>query len=210
MATKWMMRGVEYGNCNCDWGCPCQFNAPTTNGHCEGMAVGHIEEGYHGNVRLDGLNWAMIFWWPGEIAEGNGRFQAVIDERADKAQREAIGRIIHGEDAAPGSSHFQVFSTTVSEVLDPLYRPMDVAIDVEACTAKVSVPGVIESVGAPILSPFSGEPHRAQIHLRGGFEYEVAEIGNGNSKTQGAIALELTNSYGQWNVIHFNQDGMIR
>jgi hypothetical protein len=210
MAASWMMRGVEYGNCNCNWGCPCQFNASTTHGHCEGMAAGHVEEGFYGDTRLDGLNWAMIFWWPGEIAEGNGRFQPIVDARADEAQRKGIERIITGQDAAPGSSHFQVFSTTITELLPTLYLPIDLEIDMDACTAKVQVPGVIESVGAPIPNPFTGGSHRAQIHLRDGFEYQIAEIGNGNTKTYGAIELDLKDSYGQWNVIHFNQDGMIR
>jgi len=29
MADRWMIRGFEYRNCNCAWGCPCQFHAPT-------------------------------------------------------------------------------------------------------------------------------------------------------------------------------------
>ena len=24
---KWEIKGREFGNCNCDYGCPCQFNA---------------------------------------------------------------------------------------------------------------------------------------------------------------------------------------
>jgi len=35
--------------------------------------------------------------WPGEIAEGNGRMQAIIDEGANAAQREALRKILHGE-----------------------------------------------------------------------------------------------------------------
>lgn len=210
MSTKWMMRGVEYSNCNCSWGCPCQFNAPSTHGHCEGIGSGIIEEGFHGNTRLDGLKWAVVFWWPGEIAEGNGKFQAIIDERANPAQREALERIIRGLDTAPGATIFQVFATTVTHVFETLYRPIDLKIDVDGCTAKLSVPGLIESSAVPILNPFNGQPHRAQIRLRDGFEYEVAEIGNGNSKTTGAISLSLTNSYGQINRTHITQDGMVR
>ena len=40
MADQWMVRGVEYGNCNCAYGCPCQFNSPTTNGNCEAVVTG--------------------------------------------------------------------------------------------------------------------------------------------------------------------------
>ena len=31
---KWEIKAREFGNCNCDYGCPCQFNALPTHGHC--------------------------------------------------------------------------------------------------------------------------------------------------------------------------------
>src|SRR3989304_7669467 len=108
MAARWMIRGVEYNNCNCAWGCPCQFNAPSTHGHCEAGGAGLIEEGHFGATRLDGLRFAMLLQWPGEIAEGNGRQQMIIDARADAAQREALRKILHGESTTPGATHFFV------------------------------------------------------------------------------------------------------
>ena len=210
MVNQWMIRGVEYGNCSCDYGCPCQFNSPTSHGNCEGVVAGYIEEGIHGDTQLDGLNWAMMFWWPGEIAEGNGRQQVIIDERADDAQREALRRIIHGEDTTPGATHFFVYHSMVSEVLEVLYTPIDLEIDVDARTARLSVPGVVESTGSPIIDPFSGEPHRARINLPNGFEYTVAEMGSGSSKLTDGIELELSDSYGQFNILHMTQDGVIR
>ena len=208
--ADWMIRGVEYGNCSCNYGCPCQFNAPSTHGNCEGFASGHIEEGNHGDTRLDGLDFVMTFWWPGEIAEGNGRQQVIIDERADDAQREALGRILHGEDTTPGATIFFVLNSTMAEVLETLYAPIELDIDVDARMAHVSVPGLVESTGSPIIDPFSGEPSRARINLPNGFEYTVAEMGSGSSKLTGAIELELTDSYGQFNILHMNQDGVIR
>ncbi len=210
MATEWMIRGVEFTNCNCNYGCPCQFNAPTTHGHCEAVTSGQIAEGYHGDTRLEGLNWALVLHWPGEIAEGSGREQAIIDERASDDQRKALGRILYGEDTSPGATHFYVFNSTMSEVLDPIYAPMEVSIDVDARTGHFSVPGVAQSTGSPIIDPFSGEPHNARIHLPNGFGYTVAEMGRGSSKTYGSIELELNDSYGQFNILHMNQDGVIR
>jgi hypothetical protein len=32
--TEWAMQGVEFINCNCAWGCPCQFNRLPTHGDC--------------------------------------------------------------------------------------------------------------------------------------------------------------------------------
>ena len=210
MATQWMLRGVNYANCNCNYGCPCQFNAPTTHGNCEGVVCGHIEEGYHGDTQLAGLDWAMPFWYPGEVAEGNGRQQFIIDERADDAQRAALGRILNGEDTVPGATIFNVLSSTFSEVLETLYAPITLEIDLDARMGRLNVPGVVESTGSPIIDPFSGEPSRARINLPNGFEYTVAEMGSGSSKLTGAIELELTDSYGQFNILHMNQDGVIR
>ena len=210
MADQWMIRGVEYGNCNCAYGCPCQFSAPTTNGNCEAVLTGHIEEGHFGDTKLDGTDWALVLWWPGEIAAGNGRQQAIIDERANDDQREALRKILHGEATAPGATHFFVYNSTMSEVLDTIYAPIELEIDVPARSARVNIPGLVESRGSPIINPNTGDEHRARINLPNGFEYTVAEMGSGTSKVTAGIELDLSSSYGQFNILHMNQDGVIR
>ncbi len=209
-ADRWMIRGVEYGNCNCAYGCPCQFNAPSTNGFCQTVVSGRIDEGYFNDIRLDGLTWVLLIQWPGEIVEGNGKQQAIIDERADASQREALRKILHGESTAPGATHFFVYNSTMSQVLDTLYKPIELAIDIEARKANLNVPGLVESKGSPIIDPHSGNEHRARINLPHGFEYTVAEMGNATSRTQAGIVMEMSNSYGQFNILHMNQDGVIR
>jgi hypothetical protein len=209
MADHWMLRGVEYANCNCAWGCPCQFGAPSTHGRCEAVVAGHIEEGAFNGTKLDGLDWALLVSWPGEIAQGNGTQQAIIDERADPAQREGLSKILHGE-STPGVTHFVIYNSTMSTVLDTLYAPIDVSIDVKARTANVKIGDLVESVGQPIISAFDGNPVRSRINLPNGFEYTFAEMGNGNTKARAGIELDLVDSYGQFNVLHMNQDGIIR
>ncbi len=210
MTDTWEVRGVEYGNCNCNYGCPCQFNSPTSHGHCEAVVSGHIEEGHFNDVTLDGLKWVLLVQWPGEIIDGNGREQVIIDERANDEQREALRKILHGEATAPGATHFFVYNSTMSEVLDTLYAPIELEIDVDTRKARLNVPGLVESTGSPILNPGSGDEHRARIDLPNGFEYAVAEMGSGTTKTTAGIELTLSNSYGQFNVLHMNQDGVIR
>ncbi len=205
-----MLRGMEYGNCNCDWGCPCQFGAVTTHGNCEAVVNGHIEEGHFNDTRLDGLNWAMVVWWPGEIADGNGKQQVIIDERATPEQHEALRKILHGESTTPGATHFFVYNSTMSEVLDTLSAPIELSIDVEARRANSRIPGLVESDGTPIINAFSGEEARSRIHLPNGFEYTYAEMGTGRSKVTAGIELDLDNSYAQFNILHMNQDGVIR
>jgi hypothetical protein len=210
MADQWMIRGLEYGNCNCAWGCPCQFNSPTTYGSCEAVVGGLIEEGHFNDTRLDGLKWIMIVQWPGEIAEGNGRQQFIVDESADDAQREALLKILKGESTTPGATHFFVYNSTMSEELDPIFASIDLSIDVEARQGSIAVGDLVESKGSPIVNPNSGEAYQAAIQLPEGFEYTTAQMGTGTSRVRTGIELDLQDSYGQFNILHMNQDGVIR
>src|SRR5438128_2163409 len=67
--TPWEIQGRELINCNCSYGCPCQFNALPTQGFCEANGAIVIDKGHYGNVRLDGLKVAIAFHWPGPIHE---------------------------------------------------------------------------------------------------------------------------------------------
>src|SRR5947207_13727351 len=87
--TDWRLSGEWIKNCNCAFGCPCDFNARPTNGTCKGVVGMHIRQGHFGDVRLDGLNFAVTVDFPGPLHEGNGTNQAIIDERATPEQREA-------------------------------------------------------------------------------------------------------------------------
>ena len=106
MPDQWLFKSETYDNCNCAVNCGCQFNLPSTYGYCQSVFVGNIVEGHFNDTPLTGLNWAGIYKWPGEIAEGNGKRQIVIDERADEAQRTALETIISGEACAPLSNFF--------------------------------------------------------------------------------------------------------
>src|SRR6516165_1261816 len=75
--VDWKMEGVEFGNCNCSWGCPCQFNGLPTNGNCRAFCFVQIEKGHFGDVRLDGLRWGILGAWPSAIHLGNGTFISV-------------------------------------------------------------------------------------------------------------------------------------
>lgn len=210
MEDQWMLRGTEYANCVCAWGCPCQFNARSTQGFCQAVVAGHIDEGNFNEIRLDALNFVLLLQWPGEIADGNGKQQVILDARANPAQREALRKIVHGESTTPGATHFYVYNSTMAQVLEPLHAPIDLEIDVEGRTARVNVPGLVKSEGTPIVNAHTGNHYRARIHLPEGFEYTVAEMGTGTSRVQAGIQMQLSGSYGQFNQLHMNQDGVIR
>ncbi len=208
--VDWSIEGPEYVNCNCAWGCPCQFNALPTDGTCRAVAGMRIERGHFGATRLDGLAWVGTYGWPGPIHLGDGTQQFFIDERADEHQRKALVEILHGRETEPGATIFQVFSTTMSKVLDPQFVPLEVEVDVDACRGRIVVPGVIDSVGTPIKSPFTGQDHRVRVSLRSGFEYSEAEYGSGSTRATGGVKLDFKDSYGQFARIHLTQNGIPR
>ena len=210
MSKTWRILGKEFGNCNCAYGCPCQFNAPSTYGFCEAISSILIEEGHFDDISLNGLSFCILFKWPGEIAQGNGHCQIIIDETANEKQREAIQNIALGEFTTPGSTHFYVFNSTMSKVLETIYAPIEMSIDIEGRKAYTKIEGLVESVGNPLINPFSGEEEKKGIHIPNGFEYTYAQMGNGNSKITAGIKLELKDSYGQFNILHMNQNGVIR
>jgi hypothetical protein len=86
MAIEWEIHGVGFGNCNCDYSCPCQFEARPTHGDCRGTGFIAIDAGRFGQVRLDGLKMGAVYDWPGPIHEGKGKCQIFIESRADEAQ----------------------------------------------------------------------------------------------------------------------------
>ena len=116
--------------------CGCQFNLPSTHGYCQSAFVGNIVEGHFDDTPIAGLNWAGLYKWPGEIKDGNGRRQIIIDERADQAQRIALETIISGEACEPLSNFFSVFASTCSEFCETLFLPIDLEADLELRTAK--------------------------------------------------------------------------
>ncbi len=62
--VKWRIDGDYFQACSCDWGCPCEFEAPPTQGFCEDVSVWRINQGNYGDVSLDGLCFGVAARWP--------------------------------------------------------------------------------------------------------------------------------------------------
>ncbi len=205
----WYVEGIEYGNCNCVYGCPCQFEDLPTDGHCQGFEVIRIDKGHFGDVDLGGLKVAILYAWPGPIFEGNGAIQAIIDERADEAQRAALATIVYGGETEEAATHWWVYHAMSTTVHEPLFKPIEFEVDLEARTARARIPGLVDSTGRPIRSPVTGDAHRVRIDIPNGIEFEQAEIGSASTKATGAIELNLENSYGQFNILRHSAAGVV-
>ncbi len=211
MQEQWLFKSETYDNCNCAVNCGCQFNLPSTHGFCQTAFVGKVVEGHFNGTPLAGLNWAGLYMWPGEIAEGKGKRLIVIDEGADEMQRTALEAIISGEACAPLSNHFAVFASLCSEFFDTLFLPINLEVNLELRTAKVDIPGVMKSRGRPIINEFNGQPfHIALARPSGSIEFTYAEIGLGTTSVTGEMEMAFEDSYAQYCVHHFNQDGLVR
>lgn len=209
--TYWEFEGRELVNCTCEYGCNCQFNALPDKGHCHAVAAIQIDEGRHGETRLDGLRIVGVFKWPGPIHEGHGEVLAIVDERANAAQREALLKIMTGQDTDPFATMFAVFASTIETMHDPVFAPIEFEVDIDGRRGRLSVENYVEMSGEPIRNKVTGAETRAQIVLPAGFEYEVADIGSATSRTTGGpMQVSIADKYAQFANLHLSSHGVVR
>jgi hypothetical protein len=209
VSVEWEIKATEFANCNCSYGCPCQFNGLPTHGHCRYVAGFQIEEGHFGKVKLDGLRAVTMAIWPGAVHEGNGTMQMVIDERADTKQRGALEKILVGQETEDMATMWWVYAAMSPKKLPPVYAKIDLEIDVDGRSARLEVPGMVSSKGQPILNPVTGAQHRVRIDFPQSFEYKLGEIGSGASKVTGALPMELKDSWGLFTRLHLSHKGRL-
>ena len=192
--VDWRLEGEWLKNCNCAFGCPCDFNARPTNGECKGLLGMHITKGHYENTHLNDLSFFVVVQFPGPLHEGNGQAQPIIDERASPEQREALFEIMSGKHSAEGTL-FHIFSLIVNKMHDPIFAPVTFEFDESARTARLSIPGVLESNVEPIRNPVTDKPHRIRVVMPEGFEHITGEIASATIQSSGAIAFSTQGSH---------------
>jgi len=144
------------------------------------------------------------------LHEGHGEALAFVDRRADDAQRDALLKIMTGQDTDPFATMFAVYASTIETMHPPVFTDIELELDIEARRGRMTIPDYVEMTGEPLRNKVSGEESRAQIVLPEGFEYAVADIGSASSKTSGPMPLVLSDSYGQFANLHLNSHGVVR
>jgi hypothetical protein len=205
----WRMKGRWIKNCNCAYGCPCDFNARPTHGHCDGMVAMKTDEGHYHGTDLGGLGFAALVQWPGALHEGNGTGQIVIDERADERQRQALLTILSGKEQSEGTL-FHILSLIVAKWREPAFKPIEFSFDLPRRRASVTIPGILETESEPIRNPVTGSEHRILVLMPEGFEHDRAEIASAaRLKATGNIHFDYANSHSSLALVEHRPSGVV-
>jgi hypothetical protein len=201
----WRIKAEEIAGCNCAWGCPCQFNALPTYGQCEGLFVWDIQDGYYGQMRLDGVRYAIISSSPGPVHEGNGTQQLIIDDRAAPEQRDALLALHSGQ---RGGAFFEIWASVFPHILAPAIARIAIERDRSRRQATVRVSGLIETQIEPIKNPVTAEELVAHVTLPHGFEYQEADMVNAAvlQATLGERILAYENRYAHFAAIDWSNE----
>jgi hypothetical protein len=187
MADSWRLTGNVLISCNCDWGCPCNFNAPPTTGKCEGGWTWHVEKGASGGVSLDGLNFSVYAKWPGAIHEGNGKAALLIDERATAAQRAAIEVILGGTVGGP----WGILGWTWPKVHGPYAAAYTLTFD--GVNTRLKCGDDVEVECGPIRNPVNHAEAHPGVVLPEGIICKRADLGT-TTKFRVARGVEYDHS----------------
>ncbi len=207
----WSIQGEELANCNCNFGCPCQFGVLPTDGICEAAVLYRINKGHYGDTKLDGLMAACVYKWPGPIHEGNGHMQLIIDPKADVDQRAALEAIMTGADTDEMATMWFVFSAMSPIKHETLYAPISLDMNLEDRIGRGVVEGIFEVNAEPIPNIVTGEPHRVGIALPHGFQFGFAEMAMGRTETTGGEIelLKNTGTHAHFASLHLTGKGRI-
>ncbi|HIF42567.1 MAG TPA: DUF1326 domain-containing protein [Dehalococcoidia bacterium] len=162
------LKGHLLGACNCDWGCPCNFERTPNYGSCEGVYLWQVDEGHYNGVDLSGIGISEASIFPAAIHLGNGTSVYLIDERASEDQRPALENMIQNE--AP----FRVFLDLTTKFIGFRYVPFEVKID--GINSYAKIPGKLDFQLTAMKNPVTGEDEMAVLTKPTGFTSQIQEL----------------------------------
>ena len=170
--TEWMFEAEYIQSCNCEYGCSCNFNGLPTGGSCEALDAWRITRGHFGKTKLDGVTFAIAFWWPRAIHLGNGTARVYVDPKATNEQATAITEI------TTSGKHGGAFFELVPKVCTKIHATKMVKIDFhfDGYDSWFKVDGVGEVHSEHIKNPVTGDNFEGSLDLPGGIIFKKAII----------------------------------
>ena len=169
--VKWTMEADYFQGCNCDYGCPCEFEAPPTKGFCEGVGAWRINRGSYGNISLNGLGLGFALHSPGALHQGNLTLALFVDQRANQQQRDALIQIASGQ---AGGLPFQIIASLVSKLVGPEFVPFQ--FNVQGKNSSVRVGNAAAIAFEPVKNPVTGQPESIRVEHETGFLFKGADV----------------------------------
>ena len=193
--VNYHLKGTILGACNCEWGCPCNFEAPPSNGNCEGGYVWHFEQSEFDGVNLDRLSVALFSSSPSAVHEGNMTSIVFIDEKADQNQREVLESLTGPDsEVAP----WGIFMSLTTKFLGFYYVPIE--LELRGINSKVTIPRILDLELTPMRNPVTGEDELATLLKPTGFtsyEQELCSTSSQKLSTDG-LSYDYSGKYGEF------------
>jgi hypothetical protein len=203
---KWSFEADYFTACNCDWGCPCNFNARPTEGRCMGWGAWDIASGEFAGVSLAGTRLALYYSFPGPIEQGQGTACAYVDGRASDAQRGALEKIGTGR---AGGGIFHLFGAELVKKWLPT-RTARIDFEMRDGKGRVSVEGFGEAHSALLAYP-DGSTIRPEVELPHGIEFKSGLMTNASRwwwRDEELLAA-YDNKYGAVARVRFTEEGCV-
>lgn len=189
MTESWRLDGKIVIACNCDYGCPCNFNAPPTHGDCEGGWVWYVERGHWADVDLAGAAFSLFADWPGAIHEGGGRAVAFVDDRLDEVQRDALAELLSGRAGGPWGIFINTYELEGPSALRH-------EIEIAGAHTRVCVGSVAELNTEPIRNPVSGADVSSTVLLPSGLvTHEAAMLASSVFRVDAGVSYDHSGKY---------------
>jgi len=197
---------VEYlQSCNCDYGCPCNFNALPTYGNCEALLGYHIRKGNFGDTNLDGIIFAWGLWWPKAIHMGEGIGKLYVDKKASKEQVKAIEEITSGK---YGGGVFTIFPSTFKTTLPTEITNIEFHYNPYDAWLKVEGAGEVKS--EHITNAKTGAQWEGEILVPGGIAFKRGTVSSVNWHWMTSnISLKHEKKNGHTSLVSFSNEGCI-
>lgn len=189
---QWHLRGQWFDVCKCNIPCPCTFAQRPSDGTCEGLLVYHVDEGWFGDVRLDGLTAVFVGYFDGDLWAGkaqNLKFGIFMDERADQAQAQALQAILSGQAGGVPARLAAIWGQPEIVGFEPAPIEFEVAPDLGWWRAEV--PGKASARAEVLTGPTTREGDRVQLHNPPG-----SETGPGAVATWGRATEDRAKVFG--------------
>lgn len=184
--------------CTCNAVCPCWVGEDPDNGTCDGTLAWHFDNGNIDGVDVSGLTFGVVAHIPGNVLAGHWRTVAFMDERATKAQEDAILAVWGGKKGGPVAELAKLIDEVVKVERVPITFDIHdgkgrlrmgnaVAADIEPFRGATDKPTVLTDT---VFSSIPGSP--AYVGKAPMFKAKAPEVGvnvdiSGRNSVQGSF-----------------------